>query len=98
MAGEGFAQRRPGGGQLLGGGVDAAQAFGELEGAFGFGAVGEEAAGLPARWWRSCPPLLRSPLGYGRVLWEVDVEQYAAAARLRLRLGLRLGLGLGLAA
>jgi hypothetical protein len=33
----------------LGGGVDAAQLRGELEGAFGFGPVGEEAAGLPAQ-------------------------------------------------
>jgi hypothetical protein len=46
---EGFAQRRPGGVELGGGGVDAAQPLGELEGAFGFGPVGEEAAGLPAR-------------------------------------------------
>jgi hypothetical protein len=48
VAGEGFAQRRPGGVQLLGGGVDAAELFGELEGALGFGPVGQEAAGLPA--------------------------------------------------
>jgi hypothetical protein len=84
----------------MGGGVDAAQPFGQREGALGLAPIREEPAGLPARWWRSCPPLLRSPLGYGRVLWEVDVEQYAAAARLRLRLRLRLGLrlGLGLAA
>jgi hypothetical protein len=39
VAGEGFAQRRPGGVELLG----------ELEGALGLGAVGEEPAGLPAQ-------------------------------------------------
>jgi hypothetical protein len=39
VATEGFAQRRPGGAQLLGGGVDAAELFGEGEGAFGFGPV-----------------------------------------------------------
>jgi hypothetical protein len=48
---EGFAQRGPGGAQLDGGGVDTAEPFGELEGALGFGAVGEEAAGLPAQGW-----------------------------------------------
>jgi len=48
VAGEGLAQRRPGGAELLGGGVNAAQLFGELEGALGFAAVGEEPAGLPA--------------------------------------------------
>jgi hypothetical protein len=48
VAGEGLAQRRPGGAQLVGGGVDAAEPLGELEGAFGFGPVGQEAAGLPA--------------------------------------------------
>jgi hypothetical protein len=36
----------------LGGGVDAAELFGEGEGAFGLDPVGEEAAGLPAH-----PPL-----------------------------------------
>ena len=49
VAGEGFAQRRPGGAQLLGGGVDAAELFGQGEGTFGFGRVGQEAAGLPAQ-------------------------------------------------
>jgi hypothetical protein len=43
VAGEGFPQRRPGGAELLG----------ELEGALGLGAVGEEAAGLPAQPTRS---------------------------------------------
>jgi hypothetical protein len=62
VAGKGFAQRRPGGAQLLSGGVDAAELFGELEGTFGFGPVGEEPAGLPAH-----PPLRRrqAPLGEG---------------------------------
>jgi hypothetical protein len=40
VAAEGLAQRRPGGAQLLRGGVDAAELFGEMEGAFGFGVVG----------------------------------------------------------
>jgi hypothetical protein len=46
----------------LGGGVDAAELFGELEGAFGLGPVGQEAAGLPAH-----PPLRRGqvPVGEG---------------------------------
>jgi hypothetical protein len=39
VAGEGFAQRRPGGAQLGRGGVDAAELLGKLEGAFGLGAV-----------------------------------------------------------
>ena len=47
VASEGFAQRRPGGAELGGGGVDAAELFGELEGAFGLGAVGEKALGCP---------------------------------------------------
>jgi hypothetical protein len=47
VAGEGFAQRRPGGLQLLSGGIHAAELLGELEGAFG--PVGEEAAELPAQ-------------------------------------------------
>jgi hypothetical protein len=34
--------------QLSGGGADAAELFGQRVGAFGFGEVGEEAAGLPA--------------------------------------------------
>ena len=49
VAGEGFAQRRPGGTEFSGGGVDATELFGELEGAFGSGPVGEEPAGLPAQ-------------------------------------------------
>jgi hypothetical protein len=40
MTGEGFAQRRPGDAQLGGGGVDAAELLGQLEGPLGFGAVG----------------------------------------------------------
>ena len=46
----------------VGGGVDAAQLLGELEGAFGLAAVGQEAAGLPAH-----PPLGhgKPPLGPG---------------------------------
>jgi hypothetical protein len=49
VATEGLAQRRPGSPQQLRGGVDAAQPFGQGEGAFGLGLVGEEAAGLPAQ-------------------------------------------------
>jgi hypothetical protein len=52
---EGFAQRRPGGAQLGRGRVHRAESLGELEGAFGLGAVGQEAAGLPAQGWFSCP-------------------------------------------
>jgi hypothetical protein len=48
VAGEGLAQRRPSGAQLVRGGVDAAELFGEGEGAFGLGVVSQEAAGLPA--------------------------------------------------
>jgi hypothetical protein len=44
---EGFAQRRPAGAQLDGGGVDAAEPLSEGEGAVGFGAVDKEPAGLP---------------------------------------------------
>ena len=63
VAGEGFAERRPGGAQLLGGGVDAAQLFGQRVGAFSLGPVGEEAAGLPAQRMAIVPALLlRSPL------------------------------------
>jgi hypothetical protein len=40
VAGEGLAQRWPGGPQLLRGGVDAAQLLGELKGTLGFGPVG----------------------------------------------------------
>jgi hypothetical protein len=39
VAGKRFAQRRPGGAQLGGGGVDAAQLLGQREGALGLGAV-----------------------------------------------------------
>jgi hypothetical protein len=49
VAGEGFAQRRPGGAQLLRGGVDAAQPLGQGEGALGLAAVGQEPGGLPAQ-------------------------------------------------
>jgi hypothetical protein len=49
VAGEGFAQGRPGGAQLGGGGVDAAEPLGQGEGALGLGAAGQEAAGLPAQ-------------------------------------------------
>src|SRR6266508_1164411 len=55
VAGEGFAQRRPGGAQLLSGGVDTrdtAQPLSQRKCAFGLGPVGKEAAGLPAH-----PPL-----------------------------------------
>jgi hypothetical protein len=86
VAGERFAERRPSGAQLLNGGIDAAELLGELEGAFGFGAVGEEAAGLPAQRVMIVPTsLLRSALGYEQVHSELDVELYAAAAGMRLR-------------
>jgi hypothetical protein len=50
---------------------NAAQLFGELEGALGFAAVGEEPAGLPAQRVAVVPaPLLGSALGNGRVLSE----------------------------
>jgi hypothetical protein len=62
VAGEGFAQRRPGAAKLLGGGVDAAKLFGKLEGAFGLGAVCEEPAGLPAHLPRQRG---QAPLGEG---------------------------------
>jgi hypothetical protein len=39
VADEGLAQRRLGAAQLGGGGIDAAQLLGELEGAFGVSAV-----------------------------------------------------------
>jgi hypothetical protein len=60
VAGEGFTERRPGGAQLGGGRIHRAESFGELEGAFGLGPVGEEAAGLPAHppRQRRQPPLL----------------------------------------
>jgi hypothetical protein len=62
VATEGLAQRGSGGAQLSGGGVDAAELFGELEGAFGLAAVRKKAAGLAAH-----PPLRRrqAPLGEG---------------------------------
>jgi hypothetical protein len=48
MSLEGFAQRRPSGAQLGRCRVHRAEAFGELEGALGFGAIREEPARLPA--------------------------------------------------
>jgi hypothetical protein len=70
----------------LGGGVDAAEPLGELKGALGFGAIGQEAAGLPAQRVMIVPTsLLRSGLGYEQVLSGFDVELYAAAAGMRLR-------------
>jgi hypothetical protein len=42
--------------------------------AFGFGPVGQEAAGLPAQRWRSCRAPLRFALSYERVPLEVDVQ------------------------
>jgi hypothetical protein len=86
VAGECLAQRRPSGAQLGRGGIDAAEPFGELEGAFGLGPVGQEAAGLPAQRVAIVPALLLcSALGHERVLSEPDVEQDAATARIRLR-------------
>ena len=71
VVGEGLAQRRPGGAELCGGGVDAAELFGELEGALGLGPVAEEAAGLPAQRVAVVPaPLLGFALGNGRMLSE----------------------------
>jgi hypothetical protein len=72
VASEGFAQRRPRGAQLGGGGIDTAQPLGRGEGAFGFGAVRKEAAGLPAH-----PPLQlwQAPLGEGALQGvAVDAE------------------------
>jgi hypothetical protein len=87
VAGEGFAQRRPGGAQLGGGGVDAAELLGQRVGPLSFGAVGEEAAGLPAQRVAVVPgPLLGSALGNERGAVEADVEQSAATAPMRLRL------------
>jgi hypothetical protein len=86
VAGEGFAQRRPGGAQLGRGRVDRAEPFGQHEGAFGLGPVGEEAAGLPAQLVAIAPvPLHRSASSYVRVLSEANVEQDAAIARMRPR-------------
>jgi hypothetical protein len=76
VAGEGLAQRRPAGAELGGGGVDAAELFGELEGAFGLGAVGQEAAGLPAQlvYRLGCPLGLQGSLQVFRWLgrWGPD--------------------------
>jgi hypothetical protein len=47
VAGEGLAQRRPGGPEL-GRGVDTPELLGQGEGAFGVGPAGQDAAGLPA--------------------------------------------------
>jgi hypothetical protein len=55
----------------LSSGIDAAEQFGELEGAFGLGPVGQEPAGLPAQRVVVVPaPLLGSALGNERVLSE----------------------------
>jgi hypothetical protein len=76
VAGEGLAQRRPGGAELGGGGVDAAELFGQLEGPFGLGPVTEEAAGLPAQRWGEAHP----ELGWIVSRWE-DAEKPAAEQR-----------------
>jgi hypothetical protein len=62
MPGKRLAQRRPNGAQLGRGRVDRAESFDKGEGVLGLGAVGQEAAGLPAH-----PPLQRrqAPLGEG---------------------------------
>src|SRR5215211_5438980 len=91
VAGEGLAQRRPGSAELLCGGVDAAELLGELKGAFGFGPVGEEAAGLAAQpdakdrghsaasssWW-ACSD---TPGGRGRWWQTMAVPHYRAPGR-----------------
>jgi hypothetical protein len=64
MAGEGFAQRRPGRPQLLGGGIHAAEPLGKPVGAFGLGPVGQESAGLPAH----------SLLGMQRPHWSASAR------------------------
>jgi hypothetical protein len=70
----------------LGGGVDTAELLSEGEGAFGFGAVRKEAAGLPAQRVAVVPaPLLGSALGNERGAVGADVEQSAAIAPIRLR-------------
>jgi hypothetical protein len=56
----------------LSGGIDADQPLGELEGALGLGAVGQEPAGLPAQGWRSFPH-------------AYSVEQYTIMAWKRVR-------------
>ena len=60
VAGEGFAQRRPGGAQLGGGRIHAAELFGEGQGTLGLGPIREEPAGLPAR----------PPLEHARPYWS----------------------------
>jgi predicted DNA-binding protein (MmcQ/YjbR family) len=49
VAGERFAQRRPGRAQLGRGGIHAAEPLGQGEGTLGLGPVGQESAGLPAQ-------------------------------------------------
>jgi hypothetical protein len=48
-------------------------------------APASKAAACAPRVWPSCPPLLRSALGYERVLSDADVELVAATAKARLR-------------
>jgi hypothetical protein len=79
VAGEGFAQRRPGGAQLSGDCVHRAESFGELEGAFGLGPVGQEAAGLPAQ---RLPRMLRNRR---QQLDEADVAALVTQALSVLR-------------
>jgi hypothetical protein len=81
---EGFMQRRPGGAQLLSSGIHAAELFGELEGAFGLGAVGQEAAGLSAHWLLACQGLLVAPAGSSS-LWLACLEPVLAVALVRWR-------------
>jgi hypothetical protein len=72
--------------QLVGGGVDTAELLSEGKGAFGFGAVRKEAAGLPAQRVAVVPaPLLGSALGNERVLSEPTSSKSAATAPMRLR-------------
>jgi hypothetical protein len=55
----------------LGGGIHAAELFGQRQGAFGLGPLGQEPAGLPAQRVAVVPaPLLGSALGNERVLSE----------------------------
>jgi hypothetical protein len=79
VAGEGFAQRRPGDPELLSGGIHATEPLGQGEGAFGLGAVGEEGAGLPAQ---RLPRMLRNRR---QQLDEADVAALAAHALSVLR-------------
>ena len=68
VAGEGFAQRWPGGPQLIRGGVDAAQLLGQRVGPARLWPGREEAAGLPAQPVVVVPaPRLGSALGNERV-------------------------------